>query len=360
MFIMEPWSDPLPLKRIWCLWEVLSTVLHKAKFSVAMSLAQETSFLISLVRTLQPACDLTTSHRGWEGVSVLMRFLASCRVTQEEDFGVVLKAISTIDVGKAQAQEETDRIRILKVIEEKVGTSDLNRIVIGSLQGWLAETAKHRLMSLLKPERERSQLPYWLGCLLQQQGKLGEARNALPARLSAAHMGVDDALAPTTVSLSTSPHNRRRSIFARPRPRPSLTGIRQVVTAGPLCWLQPALSAGCCVSRRNCPRLRQSSASLPLSWLPAGLRRLTLGGAGSRCCGGSQIQTRRRGFSAPAAASQRAQRRPSTAWHACSGTWDADQRRRSWRRRRWICAACACTPFILKRAGFFWRYSEQI
>ena len=100
-------------------------------------------------------------------------------VAQEDDFGVVLKAISKIDVGKAEAQEEADRIRILKVIEEKVGTSDLNRIVIGSLQVWLADTAKHQLMSLQQPERKRSLLPYWLGCLLQQQGKLAEARSEL-------------------------------------------------------------------------------------------------------------------------------------------------------------------------------------
>ena len=37
LLILSPWNDPRPLKRAWCLWEILSTVRTGAQLTIEMA-----------------------------------------------------------------------------------------------------------------------------------------------------------------------------------------------------------------------------------------------------------------------------------------------------------------------------------
>eukprot|EP01051_Picozoa_sp_SAG22_P023058 SAG22_NODE_5784_length_953_cov_1.014052_2_plen_95_part_00 len=44
VMILLPWDDPTPLKRAWCLWELLCTFQKKADFSVCFGPTQLAAF----------------------------------------------------------------------------------------------------------------------------------------------------------------------------------------------------------------------------------------------------------------------------------------------------------------------------
>jgi hypothetical protein len=52
LLVLQPWDAPLPLKRSWCLWELLSTVDGGAQLEVVLSPAQSAAFQDALVRAL--------------------------------------------------------------------------------------------------------------------------------------------------------------------------------------------------------------------------------------------------------------------------------------------------------------------
>ena len=48
LLVLSPWSAPLPLRRSWCLWEILCTIQDAGvRFSVQLSEAEEKDFLAS-------------------------------------------------------------------------------------------------------------------------------------------------------------------------------------------------------------------------------------------------------------------------------------------------------------------------
>ena len=50
LLVLQPWDDPLPLTRSWCLWEIFSTVSSNTPLDVLLSPAQAAALHLALVR----------------------------------------------------------------------------------------------------------------------------------------------------------------------------------------------------------------------------------------------------------------------------------------------------------------------
>jgi len=105
VLVLSPWSDPIPLKRCWCILEIMQTIL-----------ADETQ--LEVVLPSAETEELRRSH------------LTS-----------VAKVLSKIDSAKAVASQEYDQIMIQKWITDKLGGFlQVNDAVLKELRNWLDKT----------------------------------------------------------------------------------------------------------------------------------------------------------------------------------------------------------------------------
>jgi len=104
LLILYPWTNPIPLTRSWCLWEIFATV--------------STNSLLSFV--------IPPSEREGFEFSLSSRF---------ED---LMNLVGAVDVRKSTAYLEKDRKRIFQSIENsQIKLDDLNMIVMNELRRWL-------------------------------------------------------------------------------------------------------------------------------------------------------------------------------------------------------------------------------
>ena len=82
VMMLSPWSNPVPLTRSWCLWELYCSHQTQARFSVCLGQAERDALHEAIV----------------------------------QDSGVVLKAFATSDVRSAEAGDPVDRERILRAV----------------------------------------------------------------------------------------------------------------------------------------------------------------------------------------------------------------------------------------------------
>eukprot|EP00808_Paulinella_micropora_P025534 g7102.t1 len=137
----SPWTNPVPLTRAWCLWEILCTSRTKATFEIILPPKEEQSLLESLVTR----------------------------------FDSIAAMLATVDVANAKAWKAEDQKKILEAVAETgEGVHGLNKLVVEQLRDWLAKTAKAAI-----PEEPSSNDPLSLinsvANLLSDQGKLAEA-----------------------------------------------------------------------------------------------------------------------------------------------------------------------------------------
>ena len=103
VMLAAPWQKPLPLTRSWCLFELYACILHKVDFDLLFCQAERAGF----------ADDVLKSH------------------------SVIYDNLSQLDVSKAQAWKEADRIAILSLVEKELGGADtVNRRVFELLRQW--------------------------------------------------------------------------------------------------------------------------------------------------------------------------------------------------------------------------------
>ena len=146
------WADPIPLRRAWCVFEMGITLTVGKGLKVIMPPADVASFMQALKNDFESLTYKT------------------CRVRVEE----------------AEAREADDLVNIKRAIVEGGGFLKTNQLVIGAMQGWMAEEARVALGVMPAEERGASALISRLANLLYTQGKLGEAeplyREAMSAR----------------------------------------------------------------------------------------------------------------------------------------------------------------------------------
>ena len=163
VLVMMPWEDPAPLKRSWCLWEILSSLEGKATLDVRMHADEKERFAEAL-RT---------------------------------DFGSIQLSMSKIDVAKAEAWSKEDQANILEAVKAtEGGVNGVNAAILARMREWLAESAR----AVGGGEDADMDDIMRLASLLMDQGKLAEAeplyRRALAgkeAQLGEAHPQTGDA-----------------------------------------------------------------------------------------------------------------------------------------------------------------------
>jgi len=129
VLILEPWTDPIPITRAWCLWEIYCTIDTKSEFNVAMCEGEHKDFKLRLVKNFE---DIRTS-------------------------------LSKIDARRADAWNKIDRDKIFAAIEEGVGFARLNESVIGKMRDWLKTAGEAHLQQTIEecgPEDLQTLLTY--------------------------------------------------------------------------------------------------------------------------------------------------------------------------------------------------------
>mmetsp|Transcript_3297 Transcript_3297/g.4554 ORF Transcript_3297/g.4554 Transcript_3297/m.4554 type:complete len:310 (-) Transcript_3297:10-939(-) len=115
VMIMEPWENPIPLTRVWCLWEVYCASNTKCPFEVAMSVEESKRF----------------------------------RHTVRRDYHAFYKMLGTVDVHKSEAWNPLDKSRIFEVITQTVGFNQLNAKVFECLRDWIIRDMTSYIASVI-------------------------------------------------------------------------------------------------------------------------------------------------------------------------------------------------------------------
>ncbi|EGD83193.1 hypothetical protein PTSG_03824 [Salpingoeca rosetta] len=103
LLVLTPWSDPVPLTRAWCLWEIF--------------------------------CSLSG-----EGVKLTIQLpeaeRASLRTAVMDDFDAVVDTLVRVQAEKAEAWNPKDKEMIFKTIQASVGFAHLNEKVKDQMRSW--------------------------------------------------------------------------------------------------------------------------------------------------------------------------------------------------------------------------------
>jgi tetratricopeptide (TPR) repeat protein len=162
VMVMAPWSNPVPLTRAWCLFELYCIAdLPNGRFEVAMIKSEQAKFL----------SDVSLDPEGEIG-----------------------KMLAVIDCEKSECSRPEDRDAIFAVVREFVGFGKINKLVFEQLRVWMilvAQTAIGKLdcgatrsslieaisvFSNLENEEERKiLLEFTLAQIYHNQGKYGDA-----------------------------------------------------------------------------------------------------------------------------------------------------------------------------------------
>mmetsp|Transcript_16084 Transcript_16084/g.45155 ORF Transcript_16084/g.45155 Transcript_16084/m.45155 type:complete len:735 (+) Transcript_16084:44-2248(+) len=150
--VMRPLSNPVPLERSWCLWEILSSTLGDCSLEIVLPPDEKV--------TVQEAI--------------------------KNEFPTISVALSRVDFKAASATLVEDTETILRTVESTIGVEEANDKVLTALRKWLARMAFDMLATLSDEEWGTSSLINNLATLLKEQGRFAEAeslyRDALAAR----------------------------------------------------------------------------------------------------------------------------------------------------------------------------------
>ncbi|KAK3284809.1 hypothetical protein CYMTET_7553 [Cymbomonas tetramitiformis] len=150
VIVMAPWDNPTAFSRVWCLFELMTTIVSGSQLFICL-----------------PEQEL---KRFEEAVG--------------KKFHLIMDAISNIDCKKAEASIPADKARIFLEIEAMGrregcdGYQKLNETVLAPLKSWLLEAGK-QAMARLEEAGDSNALAALLnnlGVALERQGNLEEAK----------------------------------------------------------------------------------------------------------------------------------------------------------------------------------------
>ena len=139
--VLSPWSNPVPLTRAWCLWELLCTIKTGATLT----------------------CQIPQGE------------IATFNAALRDDFAACVRALALADARRADAFHQTDREMILSCVEATIGFTELNSTVSQHLRAWLAKEGQAELLLLAEPARATSRLQLGLTSLLIELGEYDKA-----------------------------------------------------------------------------------------------------------------------------------------------------------------------------------------
>ncbi|KAJ3106231.1 Kinesin light chain 3 [Phlyctochytrium bullatum] len=139
--ILQPWNNPLPLTRAWCVFELYSCHVTESRFHVAMTEAEEERFSRDIA-----------------------------------DGKAFYNMLATINSSKATAWNPSDRDDIFKVIQDSVGFAKLDRLLFDVFGKWMQETLLERVERAVNDD----EIARWEGVLAFLYLKQGLLANAEP------------------------------------------------------------------------------------------------------------------------------------------------------------------------------------
>ncbi|KAJ3101656.1 Kinesin light chain 3 [Phlyctochytrium planicorne] len=143
VMVLQPWENPIPFTRAWCVFEIYSCYLTNSNFHVAFSPGESEKFS--------------------EGL--------------RNDPSTFFRIMNHISISKAESFIPTDRERILEVVDklaksdEFSGRDNLDRLILGVFQDWMERRIRSVLASL--PEDQPLVKSMWmltLATLLNYKG----------------------------------------------------------------------------------------------------------------------------------------------------------------------------------------------
>ena len=166
--ILTPWTDPLPLRSSWCLYEMLCTVLRGGEVTVQLPPTYVPDFEQAL--HADPARVMSAVHR--------------------------LKV--DVEVAASHCPHKQTILNALQAIAPGARTSELNGKVTRRLRVWLGAEGE-RALGRMTPEARRttSELQHQLGVLQMELGDLGAAEELLREELELKRAALGDADART-------------------------------------------------------------------------------------------------------------------------------------------------------------------
>ena len=149
VLVLQPYSDPVPLKRSWCLFEIFCThnAEKKVQFDIVLDREEKKAFTTAMMKNNFNMSD-------W---------------------------VANIDLATARARDEQDQKNILARVNATAGgVQRLNEIVTEMLRDWLANAGRELVATTATDDdgpvsNESAMAQLQLAALLQQQGKLTEA-----------------------------------------------------------------------------------------------------------------------------------------------------------------------------------------
>ena len=118
--LLLDWRAPVPLSRVWCVFEIFMTLSSGLSFEIFMPPPARAAFLAALVA----------------------------------DFAAIVNSLCTVDVATAKAFVDVDRATIQDAIVQAGGFLRVNQLVIGAMRDFMAHEGAAALAGLSPGDRE--------------------------------------------------------------------------------------------------------------------------------------------------------------------------------------------------------------
>ena len=127
--LLHPWQDPVPFRRMWCLFEMYIAITLGAKISMHFPAEDAEGFYTKLQK--DEADVEITPKRNTRRLNTDLEAVA---------------LVPTIDANQAQATVESDRERIFQEITDSIGIDEFNRQLQEHLEGAMRAAAMEVLL----------------------------------------------------------------------------------------------------------------------------------------------------------------------------------------------------------------------
>ena len=144
VLVLSPCTNPIPLTRIWCLYEMYHTAESKRNFEIGMN-SNDEKMLENSIKTY-----------GKEAVHHILQ---------------------SIDTKKSECTIENDKQLIFQFIENTIGFEKINTIIFDLLRDWMISYSQKLLLNhneLLLNELEIATIEFFLGNLFNGKGMYQE------------------------------------------------------------------------------------------------------------------------------------------------------------------------------------------
>lgn len=159
--MMSPWTEPAYLRRVWCIFELFTASKRGCKITIEMPSKERTDFL--------------------NGIS---------NMSQDMDFVKKLfDALSRTNIESAKASVESDKVDILKIIQNETSFDHFNATINHFIRRWVIRLVRDALNSRFDPVRDGSYDKQWaiihgrLGILFHRIGEFEQALDMFKVEL---------------------------------------------------------------------------------------------------------------------------------------------------------------------------------